>query len=99
MINNAAGSGPHILPLARKYPQELNNLNAVSMIFDNATHKLFVLDHQVIISGEDFDRRRFWKFTNSSQRLYSAKIKVPVAKGKYHFTYIAKVIIRRGWVH
>jgi hypothetical protein len=48
-ITTGTGSGPHVLPLARKYPQELNNLNAVNMVFDNFTQKLFVLDHQVTI--------------------------------------------------
>ena len=38
-------------PLVRKNPPKLNNLNnlnTVSMVFDNGSRKLFLLDHRVL---------------------------------------------------
>jgi len=48
------GSGPESFPLVRKKTQRLNNLNSVSMVFDNGSQKLFFLDHRVLILAEKF---------------------------------------------
>jgi len=54
VISGRPGSSPESYRVARKNPQARKDLNTVSMVFDNGTQKLFLLDHRVQILDRNF---------------------------------------------
>ena len=72
-ICSKSGSSSEGFPLVRKKPQRLNKLNDVSMIFDNGSQTLFVLDHRVphISYGKVLTIGSFW--STSIQAKFSVR--------------------------
>ena len=87
MVNGGPGSNLESFPLARRNPQIPKDLNTVSMVFDNGSRRLFLLDHRVLILVGNIDIRLIWKSMNSYQMLYLVESKVAMAKVSISFIW------------